>query len=81
MKFFSSPPSGKLKFVSLERRAESREQRFGIFGIIFDRKWVYYRGFRGYDENHLVKWELNSVEKIRVDVSTRWAQYCAHMRS
>jgi hypothetical protein len=46
---------GKLKYVSVERRAESGERRaeFGeeraeIFGINFDRKWVYYRGFRGY---------------------------------
>jgi hypothetical protein len=31
-----------------ERRAEFGEERAEIFGINFDRKWVYYRGFRGY---------------------------------
>ena len=31
-----------------ERRAESGEGRAEIFGINFDRKWVYYCGFRGY---------------------------------
>jgi hypothetical protein len=38
-----------------ERRTESKEQRveFGerrveIYSINFDRKWVYYRGFKGY---------------------------------
>ena len=36
-----------------ERRAESGEWRFGerrakFYSINLDRKWVYYRGFRGY---------------------------------
>jgi hypothetical protein len=49
----SDTNNGELEYVSVERRAESGEQSFEgfraeIFGLNLDRKWVYYRGLRGY---------------------------------
>ena len=60
--FFGETQVRERRAQSGERGAEFGERRAKNFGINFDINWMYYRGFRGYWQKHLLKKEPNSVE-------------------